>query len=45
MDFFSHGSRVLDINFDKFLSDSCIGTFLDHYEPIYCILRENGITF
>ena len=40
-----HGSKILDINFDDFIHDSCSGKFSNYYEPIYCILRTNGITF
>ena len=40
-----HGSKILDINFDDFLYDCCSGNFSSYYEPLYCILRENGITF
>lgn len=39
------GSKILDINFDEFVHDSCSGKFLNCYESAYCILREKGITF
>ena len=41
----THESKVLDINFDDFLGDLCVKKFSKYYEPIYCILRKNGIIF
>ena len=40
-----NGSKIFDINFDDFVHDSCSGRFFEYYEPVYCILRENGVTF
>ena len=39
------GSRVMDINFDEFITDSYNGKFSECYEELYCVLRDNGITF
>ena len=39
------GSRVMDTKFDEFVVDCCKGQFSECYEDLYCLLRENGITF
>ena len=31
---FTYGSKVLDIDYDDFIRDSCSGNFSNHYEPI-----------
>ena len=41
----THGSKVYDIDFKDFICDICQKKFSKHYEPIYCLLRNNGIVF
>ena len=41
----SHGNKVYDVDFKDFLHDLCHQKFSKHYEPIYCIMRCNGIVF
>ena len=40
-----HGNKVYDVDFKDFLHDLCHQKFSKHYEPIYCVLRSNGIVF
>ena len=39
------GSRVMGTKFDDFVLDCCNKKFSECYEELYCLLRENGITF
>ena len=40
-----HGNKVYDVDFKDFLHDLCQQKFSKHYEPIYCVMRSNGIVF
>ena len=43
--FITYGGKVFDIEFDKFVVDCCNHIFTEKYEYLYCLLRNNGITF
>lgn len=40
-----YDNKLLDFDFNDFVNDSCCRKFSKYYEPIYCMLRENDITF
>ena len=39
------GNKSCNVDYDTFVSDCCSGDFKSIYEPIYCQLRDFGITF
>lgn len=43
--FIVYGSKMFDTKFDDFVMDCCKHVFLDKYEYLYVMLRNNGITF
>ena len=43
--FIAYRSKIFDTKFDDFVRDCCNHIFLEKYEYLYVMLRNNGITF
>ncbi len=37
--------NTLNIRYDDAIANSCNGLFFNSFESMYCLLRQNGITF